>query len=287
VRWGERRLEHHASGRLGSLVFGCLRRTTESSRNSGSALVLNVFLATVPALLAVYALADRASKHVDSVARHLVVDLHLHGSSAKLVLGAFGTVSANAAAVSVFGVVSFLIFGLAVGKVLQDVYARAWRVQVSSIVAQWRYAIWFIASTFLLGLQMAEEALVSAFGRELLVPVWLMTLTVFWVWTPWFLLQRRIEWRLHVPGAVLIAVAYTLSMIASQFVLATWIDENGRFFGSIGIALALLCWGEVLAGIWLAGAVFSPVYTEWRVGWKREGTSPFAYREHAAAQAEN
>jgi hypothetical protein len=93
VPWGERRLEHHASGRLGSLVLGGLRRFAESSRNSGSALVLNVFLSVVPALLAVYALADLLGKNDHGIARHLAVHLHLHRTTATLVLGTFGTVA--------------------------------------------------------------------------------------------------------------------------------------------------------------------------------------------------
>ena len=84
-------------------------------------------------------------------------------------LAAFGTVAHNAAAASIFGLLSFLIFGLAVGKVLQDVYVRAWRVQVGSLKDQWRFAIWFVISTTLLGLEVSEDALVNTLGRELLV----------------------------------------------------------------------------------------------------------------------
>jgi hypothetical protein len=39
VRWGERRLERHSSGRLGSLALGWLQRYAESSDYSAAALV--------------------------------------------------------------------------------------------------------------------------------------------------------------------------------------------------------------------------------------------------------
>jgi hypothetical protein len=64
-----------------------------------------------------------------------------------------------------------------------------------------------------------------------------------------------------------------------EFVLGYWITDNGRFFGSFGVVLALLAWAQVVAVIWLGCAVFAPVYAEWRDGWARTGASPFRYRE--------
>jgi uncharacterized BrkB/YihY/UPF0761 family membrane protein len=271
VRWGERRLERYSDTRIGSLLLGCLRRYAESSQNSASALVLNVFLSVVPALLAVYALADVSRGSDSGIARHLIDHLHLDGSTAALVSRTFGSASSNAAAASVIGLLTFFIFGLGIGKILQDVYARAWRVDVGVPTDQWRFAVFFVVSTALLGLQVSEESALSTLGWELLIPFWLVVLVAFWLWTPWFLLHRRIEPRRLLPGAALVAVGYTIAMTISQFLVGSWINENGHFFGSFGVALALLAWGQVLGAIWLGCAVFSPVYAEWRAGWKRDG----------------
>ena len=78
VLWGERRLEHHSSGRLGSLAFGWLQRYAESSEYSAAALVLGTFLSMVPALLAVYALADLSAGAGNGIAQHLIYRLHIH-----------------------------------------------------------------------------------------------------------------------------------------------------------------------------------------------------------------
>jgi hypothetical protein len=48
------------------------------------------------------------------------------------------------------------------------------------------------------------------------------------------------------------------------------------------VALALLMWGQVLGALWLACTVFSPVFAEWRAGWKRDGASPFTDPERAS-----
>jgi hypothetical protein len=75
-------------------------------------------------------------------------------------------------------------------------------------------------------------------------------------------------------------------LAAFQLLLGGWLNDNGRWFGAFGVALALLMFGQVLGTIWLAGAVFSPVYLEWRAGWRREGVSPFIVREPASVQTE-
>ena len=133
-----------------------------------------------------------------------------------------------------------------------------------------------MVATILLGLQVTEEGLVSSVGWVLASPLGFVVLVAFWLWTPWLLLHGRIRLRLLLPGAVLAAVAYMAAVTVSEFVLGYWITDNGRFFGSFGVVLALVAWAQVVAGIWLAGAVFSPVYAQWRAGWARHGASPFS-----------
>ena len=286
VRWGERRLERHSSGRLGSLALGWLQRYAESSEYSAAALVLGTFLSMVPALLAVYALADLSAGSGNGIAQHLSYRLHIHQPAVALVVSAFGSEASNAAAASVVGLLGFLIFGLGLGKIVQDVYARAWRIRVGSPADRWRFAVWFIVSTILLGLQVTEESVVSALGWVLVSPIGFAVLVVFWLWTPWFLLHRRIELSQLLPGALLATATYMGATIVSEFLLGYWVTDNGRLFGSFGIVLALLAWGQVLAGIWLTCGIFSPVYADWRDGWKRDGASPFSGYERASAQAE-
>jgi len=287
VRWAERSVERYASGRAGSLALGWLQRFTEANRNSSSALVLNMFLSAIPALLAVYALADLSASKGNGVARHLVRHLDLHGETAALVSHTFGTIAHNAAAASVIGLLGFVIFGLAVGKVLQEVYVRAWRVRSGTLTDQWRFALWFIVATSLLGLWISEESLASTLGTELLVPAWIAILAAFWLWTPWFLMHREIAARRLVPGALLAAAAYAVALSVSQLLVGRWVNENGHFFGSFGVALALLLWGQLFAGISLACAVFPPVYIEWRRGWTLTGASPFALHEDASERRRN
>jgi uncharacterized BrkB/YihY/UPF0761 family membrane protein len=287
VRWGERRLERHSSGRLGSLALGWLRRYAESSEYSAAALVLGTFLSMVPALLAVYALAGLSAGSGNGIAQHLVYRLDIHQPAIALVVSAFGSEASNAAAASVVGLLGFLVFGLGLGKIVQDVYARAWRIRAGSPADRWRFAMWFIVSTALLGLQVTEESAVSSLGWVLVSPIGFAVLVAFWLWTPWFLLHGQIKLARLLPGALLVAAAYMGAATVSEFLVGYWVTDNVRLFGSFGIVLALLAWGQVLAGIWFACGIFSPVYEEWRDGWKRDGESPFSGYQRAFDQAES
>jgi membrane protein len=274
---GEQWVQRRAGGRPGSLVLGWLLRYVESSENSAEALVLGTFLSVVPALLAIYALSDLSAGSGNGIAQHLIYRLHIHAPAARLVSSAFGSETSNAAAATVISLVGFVIFGLGLGKIVQRVYARAWRIEVRSLADRWRFALWFVVSTILLGLQVTEESLVSSLGWVLASPIGLVVLVAFWLWTPWLLLHRRVSLRLLLPGALVVAVVYMLALTVSEFVLGYWITDNGRFFGSFGVVLALVAWAQVVAAIWLVCAVFSPVYAEWREGWNRDGASPFPF----------
>ena len=285
VRWAERRLEGYAEGKAGSFALGYVRRYGEASRNSVSALVINAFLSVVPALLALWAVTGLSLHSQNTLARHLIYHLGLQGPTAALVAKAFGTVASNAAAATIFGLLTFLIFGLPVGQILQSFYARAWRVHVGSPADQWRFAIWFIAVTLLMGLQLSEEAIISRIGIELFVPGWFALFLLFAWWTPHFLLHGRIEPRRLFLGALVVAASSAVAVALSQLLLGTWIDDNGRWFGAFGVALALLMWAQVLGAIWLAGAVVSPVYYDWSEGWRRTGASPFKAKGDGAPAA--
>jgi hypothetical protein len=81
---------------------------------------------------------------------------HLTGESARLISQTFGTASNNALAASVAAVVGFLTWGIGVGQIYQDVYARAWRIQVRALSDQARFTIWFFVLSGLLGVWVDE-----------------------------------------------------------------------------------------------------------------------------------
>jgi membrane protein len=194
----------------------------------------------------------------------LIEHHHLTGDTARLVRETFGTASHNALAASVAAVVGFLLWGIGIGQIYQDVYTRAWRIQVRTLSDQARFTIWFFVLSGLLGLFFVFAGTLKKSGWALAVPAYLVVSTAFWLWTPRYLLHGKIGLRPLLPGALLASLLLGGATATSPFFLGSWLNEDGKHFGSFGVVIALLAWGFILTTISMASAVFSPVWVQWR-----------------------
>ena len=188
----------------------------------------------------------------------------LTGDTAKLVRQTFGTASHNALATSVAGLIGFLIWGPGIGRIYQDVYARAWRVEVRALSDPLRFTIWFFVLGALLGLFFAFAGPVERDNWTVAIPVYVVASTAFWLWTPRYLLHGGIGLRPLLPGALLATLVLGGATATSQFFFGPSLTSDGRYFGSFGVVIALLAWCFILTTISVAAAVFSPVWREWR-----------------------
>jgi membrane protein len=261
-KWLERRTDTP----LGRLALGWFHRYFEASWNSASAAALYAFLALVPTVLAVVALVDSAGTDTNAFVEQSVDRLRLNGSSAELVRDTFGSATSNALAASAAAVVGFLVWGLGLGKIFQDVYARAWRIEVDSGSAaeQGRFAIWFFAVTGAVAVWAVVAEQLQTVGVIAVFPAWIAGSILFWLWTPRYLLHRRIGLRELAPGAVLAAFVLGGTIATSPLYIGSWVNVNGTYFGPFGVAIALLAGGLIFIAVALTCAVFSPVWVEWR-----------------------
>ena len=108
-------------------------------------------------------------------------------------------------------------------------------------------------------------------GWLVLIPVWLVGSTVFWLWVPRFLLHRRIGLRALLPGALLASVVLGGTAATSPFFLAAPLDANGRTFGAFGVVITFIGAVFVLITMSLVCGVFSPVWANWRETEKQRG----------------
>jgi uncharacterized BrkB/YihY/UPF0761 family membrane protein len=254
-----------AIGRLALLWF---RGYFDASRNSGSAATLYMFLSIVPLLLAVTGLFHAAGADTNAFAERLVDHNHLTGTTAKLVRESFGTASDNALAATVTAVIGFLIWGIGIGQIYQDVYARAWRIELRTLSDQARFTVWFFVTSGLLGLFIVFAGALTGAGWAAAVPVWLVVSTGFWLWTPHYLLRGQIQLRQLLPGVLLASLVIGGAIATSPFFLGPSLNSGGKHFGAFGVVVALLAWAFVLTTISLVCAVFSPVWFDWRAGEK-------------------
>jgi hypothetical protein len=253
---------------LGRLALQWFQAYFAASRNSGCAIAIYSSLSVLPAAL-VFVAALYAAGNVNLFAQHLVDHLSLTGSTASLVKGTFGSASSNALAASVTMVVTFLLWGIGIGQIYQDVYARAWRISVGSAADQVLYAIFFFVFAAALALVLVAQSELGDTGRWLvLVPAWILGSVAFWLGTPHFLLHRKISTRKLLPGALMATLVLGCTAVFSPLFLGPALATNGEAFGSFGIVLSVVGYVFVMVTLSLVCAVFSPVWFAWRANEK-------------------
>ena len=273
-------LRRRADTPLGRLALQWFRGYFAASRNSGCAATIYSSLSVLPAALVAvaYFLLFESSENV--FAQRLVTHLKLTGSTATLVEQTFGTASSNALAATVAVVITFLVWGIGIGQIYQDVYARAWGIKVGSIADQGLFALFFFVLTGAIALAVSSAARLRNDGLLVLVPVWLVASIAFWLVVPRMLLHRKIGLRALLPGAVMATIVIGGCVATSPFFLAAPLNQNGKAFGSFGVVLTLVGYVFILITMSLVCAVFSPVWMNWRESEKR-------LREASAGGAES
>ncbi len=255
--------------RVGRLSEQWFRAYFQASRNSGSAATLYAFLALVPAVLVLAAVVQGSTSNTNLFADHLISHMHLHDPTASLVRDTFGTVSSNLLAASISAAISCLIWGLGIGQIYQDLYARAWKVKAGSLAAdQAMFAVWFVVAAGALVLALLAAEHFEGASVLIVLPVWLIGSMIFWLWTPYFLLHRKVSLRRLLPGATVGALVLGGTIATAPLWIAPSLYTYGKAFSSFGIVVTLLAYAFIWIVISMACAVFSPVWTEWRLSEK-------------------
>jgi uncharacterized BrkB/YihY/UPF0761 family membrane protein len=257
-------LRGRADNRVARLASLWFRRYLEASRNSGAAASAYFTLSALPTALVAVAFFNRGASGQNAFATRLITHLKLDGSTADVVHDLFGTTSNNLLAASVTVVIGFLLWGLAIGQLYQDLYARAWRVHVGTAADQALFAIWFLVVSGVVGLMTASAAELGSDGRLVIIPAWLVGSTIFWLCTPRFLLHRKIALRSLLPGALLSSFVLGGTVATSPLWIGAVLNQDARAFGSFGAVIALFAYILICITISMTCVVFSPVWAEWR-----------------------
>lgn len=248
---------------LGRLALEWFRAYFAASRNSGCAIAIYSSLSVLPATLVFVAAVYAVGGDVNVFAQHLVDHLNLTGDTANLVEGSFGTASSNALAATLTTIVTFLLWGIGIGQIYQDVYARAWGVSVGSPADQVLYTIFFFVFAGALALLVVVQAELGD-SDWVVVPIWILGSLAFWLAAPHFLLHRKIGLRKLLPGALMATLVLGGTVAFAPLFLSPSLTENGNEFGSLGIVLSLVGYLFILVTLSLVCAVFSPVWLAWR-----------------------
>jgi hypothetical protein len=264
VRRMQDRLARRADTRVGRLAFQWFRAYFRASHNSGCAASIYSSLSVLPAALVTIAYFNLSRSDSNALADRIVSHLKLDDTTAGIVRDTFGSASSNALAATITVVISFLIWGLGIGQIYQAVYARAWRVKVGSAADQGRFALFFFVLTGAVALAVVSAERLHETGWLLLLPLWLVASTVFWLWVPRFLLHRKVGIRALLPGALLASIVLGGAAATSPLYLGASVNANARAFGSFGVVLTVIGCAFIMITMSLVCAVFSPVWASWR-----------------------
>jgi membrane protein len=273
-------LSGRADTRLGRLALQWFRAYFAASRNSGCAATVYSSLSVLPAALVAVAYLHSSGSDTNAFAQRLITHLKLTGSTASLVQDTFGSASSNALAATITVVVSFLIWGIGIGQIYQEVYARAWRIKVGSAADQGLFAIFFFVLTGAIAVAVVSAGELRNTGWFVVLPVWIVGSTVFWLWVPRFLLHRKIGLRALLPGALLATLVLGGATATAPFFVAAPLNANGKAFGSFGVVVTMIGYVFIMITMSLVCAVFSPVWASWRQSEKQRHDSAATSEQH-------
>lgn len=250
-----------------SITFGraIVRRFVQTDGvTQSSLLAIELFTTVIPLVLIGTAIGSKFSASVN-LGDRFVTALGLTGQRADDMRDLFSTAAEMRAAVSVFGLFSFLVWGIPMAITVAAMYARAWHRPPFPLWGKlWRGTAWFALA--LVG-QTARSSLMVVgplTGRDVAtIVVDVAVLWVFWTITPVVLVRDGARgWRALFLGGVLGAVidglmGAVVARLVLPILLSGWIG-----FGPIGVAMTLMTWCGVLAFNWVSIACVSAILWE-------------------------
>jgi uncharacterized BrkB/YihY/UPF0761 family membrane protein len=220
-----------------------------------------LFVTIVPAVIA---MASYSNEDPTALAAKLIARLHLKGDTASLVREVLQGAGGHQLTATVIAVASVVTFGMGIGRTLQLIYGRVWGFPpTKGLVDRVRYFLWLMI--FLVGcvVYVVEETLLKSSSNWIewaIAPLWLVAIVGFLAWTPVFLLHNRITVRDAIPGALLAAVGLVILRALSSNVFSGWLNWYSKYYGGIGIVMALFFWIVIATTIMIVTAALSPAY---------------------------
>jgi len=240
--------------RAGALARASLERLVEMQFVERSvALGSLAFTAMVPLMV----IAAAFLPGTGGLPNELIRRFHLHDPTAAGVRDAFAQPEAVRQSISWFGVALLVVAALSFTRTLQRVYERAWHLEARGFAGTragltWLGGVVVWAAVF----SAARRGLLDVVGPVGSLAILLAGDAALWLWSPWTLLGRRIDWRALVPTALLTSVALTAISVGSIVYMPQAISRSATHYGPIGIAIALVSW---LVGIGFALTVCAGV----------------------------
>ena len=262
---GKRRYERLEKSRSGGLLVTTGKRFFEiDGLTQGGLLALELFSTVIPLMIIGFSYLTGFAEN-ESVGNLFINSLGLGDSSAEAVRSAFGNSAGIRSTWTVFGVASFLVWGIPMSITVASMFAAAWRREQFGLGTRlWRGAVWFVVYMAMLALQAPvtgqhHPALQRVeFAAPDILVVW-----AFWTLSPVLLVRdgRQGGRSLLVAGLAGLLIEGIIlpgtARLAFPALLSGWTG-----FGPIGVAMTLMTWCGVVGVGWVVSACAGAVLWE-------------------------
>jgi membrane protein len=213
------------------------------------------FIALVPLLIVLASLFGSADSQ--AISNRLIEQFALSGASADAVRLLFVRPPDATGGLTILSWITLLVSASSFARSIQRTYETAWQLPARGF----RRTVDGIQGACVLLVVLFVLALLSSLASRLpggsvtaLIAQAATAVPAWWLATR-LLLNRRVAWRLLLPGAVVSAIAQVaVSSVGSTYV-PYLIERNTERYGVIGVAIALISWLVVLALLVVVSAV--------------------------------
>ncbi|OIJ67372.1 ribonuclease BN [Streptomyces mangrovisoli] len=192
---------------------------------------------TLAPLLIVVAAADPLGHR--GFALWLVDGMDLSGRSAHVLADVFTPPRRVISTTSVWSGLLLAVFGLSFAASVQNGYERIWGLAAGPWHRIWRQAVWLVALTVYLYVQVETRTVLDGTYRIIISTA---TGVLFFWWGPYFLLGGQVRLRDLLPGAVATMAGLVGLRAFSYLVFTPLIVTNAAGYGAIGIVLVVESW---------------------------------------------
>lgn len=230
-----------------------------------SSIALAAFVSLFPLLLVIIAVIGFVSSGDSGFASSLIGDLGLKGRAAETVQDAIGTAEGSRKAASIVGLVGLLSSGLGVVGSLQNALNAAWQVKGRGLVDRLVALRWLVGAGALFLLTAALGPLLRVLPgpvKPFTIVLGLALTSVLFVWTYHSLGNSSVGWRVHLPGALLVASGFEILKVVGSILVPRAVASSSALYGSLGVVFAVLAWLLLYGRLIVYGAVLNVVRYE-------------------------
>lgn len=225
-----------------------------------SSIALATFVSLFPLLLVIIAVLGFVSSGDSDFAVRLIRDLGLRGRAAEIMRDTLETAEGSRQAASIVGLVGLLWSGLGVVGSLQTALNAVWQAKGRGLVDR-LYALRWLAGA---GVMFLVTAVLGPLLRILPGPakpaavlLGLLVTTVLFTWTYSSLGNSSVSWRVHLPGAAMVAVGVEILKAVGSIWVPRAVASSSALYGSIGVVFAVLAWLLLYGRLVVYGAVLN------------------------------